>query len=640
MFNPENFDIYKKTKEPSPMLNPTEKKLEEIRESRLNILKSSENLPVSVIFGREIRKKLRETTEINGWPKAPDYLKNTKDFFSSVDQTVDEKWQEKAGEDQKSAADLLKEKTEKWLAKLPPEFKRENSDVTELLSDPDELKEKIRLKKFDVLEPLKKFLLDAWETIVMVSSERQLAQIALSKDWLKNMPDKAFENLEFNRAELTLQNDLASLVGKLIDHGYLKQGELNKFLTEENEGETEGVIGKKYVYSLPGKEGGFQPTPFKDVLPFELQRFQKDLEFLSSKTEKLIMEWKLPKSYRSLPDYLRQMAATYNSGETDKTKLYEKWRGLYQTNAELLKSGCPLVINPQEDAPLNIVSLEIRLGFCSQELKDLEKQSSVYTEVAYSLMDEIRHNQPEITSQLPAKIDLFITDQTYAFGPNLQSETLAESYHNQIFLHVNAVEDIAKKIEIPLLKKVFVKGEIDQQEYIRQAILEVARHEVAHQVLASEDEKVMKRIGESPEANILEELKAEAVGMKLIEDELPGLSETESKGILMAKIGTLFNYLVFRGGEEGSEGEDYHLCGVKIVNELLNTGVVKIENNKLTITDAKEGLETIIKIGNQVLDIYKNPDTTPRKVETYVNDLRKIKEASGLKRLIKVLKNK
>jgi len=616
--------------------NPVEKKLTEIKASRLDVFESPDRLPAAVTFGREIRTKLKETIETDGWPKAPDRPESTNGFFKLVDQTVADHWQQKVGDNQGSALDLLQHQTAGWLDQLTAEARAENPDVVESLTNPQKLEGMLCLKKLGALEPLRKLLPTAWETLIAVASERQLAQIALSKKWLNEMPDTAFAEMEFSRNELVLQNDLAALAGKLIDHGYLKQDELDKTFTEkEDDDKAAGVAGQKYIYSLPGQS---QATSFKDVLPFELQRLQKDLEFLAKKTEGLQKNNQLPESYLSLPAYLRQMAATYNSPEKDKNKLYQQWQNLYQANAELLKSGCPLVINPQEDNPFNVVGLEMRLGLCSPELKQLEQQSSNYSTAAYEIMQQIWKDRPNITNDPPAKADLFFSNQTYAFGPNVVGETMAESYHGQMFIHANAVETMAEQVELPLLHKMLPQEKIDQPTYIRQAILETARHELAHGILASDDEKVMAKVGESAATNVIEELKAETIGLKLVEQDLPQMPEAQAKQILLAKLGTLFNYLATKTGEKNSEGEDYYLCGVKLTSRLLETGAMKMENNALTIVDAKAGLKDIIKIGDEILDIYQSPKTTPKTINNYVNQVRKIKNTAEFKDFLKVLK--
>lgn len=608
---------------------------EQISQNRLDVLKTPEKLPSYILFGRNIRNKLKETVK-EGWPKAPEKINNVDDFSSRISQTVTEKWQEKSGAQNLSVIDLIEQRGRSWLAAMSEEQKQDYPEIVELLTNPLILEEKLKLQKLDVLEPLKKILPDAWKTIAIISSERQLAQIALAKRWLGGMPESAFQGSEFNKEELTINVDLAALVGKLIDHAYLKQGELS-YLNNGSKNNNQGKAGHKYLYTIINPENGqTEAVPFAKVFTFELQRFKKDMEYIAKKVEGLTAQGKLSQDYQLLPDYLQQLAATYCSMETDIDKLYEQWKNLYQKNAVLLESGCPQVINPQEDAPMNVVGLEMRLGLRSKNLQQLEKQSQLDIAVALKLSNKIIKENPQALAQLPpSSLKVFFNHQLFAFGPNLLSKTLAESYHNEMFIHTNEITKTAQKVEVPLLKKLFGDLPMSEAEYSQAALLETGRHEIAHQIMPLEDEVVLKRIGESHEANALEELKAETVSMKLVTENMEKLSDTELETILIAKLGTMLNYLINKSSEQGSEGESYYLCGAKIIHELLSHGLIKFDGQKITLENPQAAIKAIAEIGDNILDIYQNDKTKPATIRKYVEQLRKEVNTLDIQQLAK-----
>jgi len=60
---------------------------------------------------------------------------------------------------------------------------------------------------------------------------------------------------------------------------------------------------------------------------------------------------------------------------------------------------------------------------------------------------------------------------------------------------------------------------IDWGKYLEATIWDTASHEFGHGVMATEDEVVGQHLGISPEADIVEELKAETVGMRLLRED-------------------------------------------------------------------------------------------------------------------------
>ncbi len=615
-----------------------QEKLTEIQGNRMDVLQGE--APRSIFEARQIRKRLRNAVNIR-MPETPASADSEISFFDKVERAVFAVWSAEI-EDGESAQDFFAQKCGEWRTQLAAHDDEEDRELVEILSNPDELKEKLFAKRISQLESLREKLPEAWNALVMFSSEIQLAEVTLSRIWLKKMPDTAFEGSGFSKVELLLENELATLLGKLVDHGYLKQNELDIVLSNdesEHEGEDipHGEAGRKYLYRLPSETGEVAKS-LVDVLPVEIKRFSTSLERLADEVGTMLQGNFLDQRYAKFPSYLRHMSEMYASSETDKDKIYEGWKALYAANAELLKDGCPLVINPQEDDPFSVVGFELRLGLRSRELQQLEQQGTAYADRAYTILNEAAGNNPGLVREEPKRADVFLSNQTFAFGGNLSGVTLAESYHGQMFLHVNEVQRMAKETEIPALERT-LGIEIDREAYYKQAILETMRHEIAHGIFASEDAAVIDRMGESGEMNILEELKAETAGMGLLQEDLDTMTEEEAQMICLAKLGTEMQYVINKSSEEDSDGEDYYLCAVKILTELMKSGLLNMEGDRLKVENPKDAIRRIADIGDEVLELYKKQETTPHDVASYSQSLREMKSDADFVQLERLIKS-
>ncbi len=633
----------------SPKFTLPQDKLEDIKSSRLDVLKPPQNLPSYLLLGREVREKLKETVGDKGFPETPQNLNNLDEFFTGIESTVNQYW-DGSTEPEKSAQNVLKNECEKWAEqleklekaeKIDDDEKEEFNEVVSLLGNYDEVKKRLQEQNFSKLDPLKKWLPDAWYSLLATSSEIQLAQVVLGRKWSKELPDETLEKFQIKRAEIVLPFEFAAYIGKLIDHGYFKQEELSNEPGGEGESKYAEEKGNKYLYTpyLSQESTEAKKIPFSDIFSFEYKRFAEDLTHLAEKTEKQINNQELPETYQGLPDYLRQLAETYCSKEIDSDRLYEQWLNLYRSNAELLKNGCPLVINPQEDAPTNVVGIEMRVGFRPTNLQNLEKKSNAYAQTAFNLSEKILKRIPGTLEEEPEQAsDIFLNQQIFSFGTNLSSETLGENYHRQSFIPVNENEKTAIKNELPLLKKLFPNFSLDQKDYTNQAILETLRHELGHEILPSEDKKISRKIGQSAAANAIEELKAETVGMKLVMENMTDINAKELNDILLAKLGGALRYLKYKSSKAGTEDESYYLCGKEIIASLLANGTLKFDGSHLSITDARQGIVTISEIGDEILKLYQDKETKPKQIKGYISQIRNLKDDKSFNQLMETIK--
>jgi len=439
----------------------------------LKINKEQEDVPDYIKFGLKIRDALKAKIEKNGWPDLPNQerINVTEDIFESAKNEVNKTWEE-------SVKSLIESKAEEWKKDLKID-NPETRAAFDLLNNPEEFSKNFSLRQFGVLETLRAVNPRAWRTLVVASSERQLASIAIMEHWLKNGDNENLkticEKISLSPEELKLFVDTAAILGKYVDHAYVKQIELAD-----------------------------------------------------------------------------------SPGGSAETKLGE------------------------EDG--------------AQYLYDLYK--------------------------------------------NPKSEDIDIKTYSDIFPYTNAVSEVASANEVPLINKIFNENIIDVNEYSKAAVTETILHETGHNVLDYEDKKISKRIGKSFETGILEELKAETVGMKILYEtfkrgDLP--NGVDLKTQLLAKLGTNLDYLKNKSDKKAGAGEPYYICGATIFNSLFKKGLIIKKNSGYDIVSPEACIKEIAGIGDKVLSFYTNSETKPIDVKNYIRELRVAGQEHLIKDLIGIL---
>ncbi|MFA6304210.1 MAG: hypothetical protein WCV73_03780 [Patescibacteria group bacterium] len=601
--------------------------------SRVNVLDQEAKVPEYVEFGRNIRSLLKgqdqETGEIKtNWPECPKNLHNLEDLLIASQDAVTSEWE-------KVVAPLLQEKAQEWIASIPDD--EEHQDLIKLLANPQEFDNNIKTQQLGVLEGLKQFSPEAWRSLVLVSSERQLACLSLLRHWLKNdLSEDDLQKIGMTKVELEILLDAGGILGKYIDHAYVKQIEL----ADEPGGTSATKLGQKkgaeFIYDIYRSADGNEVDhkAFSTVFAGEWPKIVDGLKMLSHKVEALITEYKLPESYKKLPPYLDHLISIYASQETSPKKIFDLWNELDLKMNELAANGCPLMIIPgfcvgvTSDA--NKVDVELRLGFRTPEIKELEGLMDNFREIAQNILDG---HQDKLAKayKIPRMV---LNVQPFGFGSSLQLFTLAETGNNRMVSHVNLNNQMALKGHWPIIEKAFSMDDLNmtQEEYKEAINLETALHEIGHNVMPTEDEAVLKRVGGGADGTVLEELKAEGVGMlifmKSLEDKTPEEAEEAIKKEFFVKLITACDYLANNSSDKGSDGERYYYSGLAMIDRLLVSGAITMENGRYHIIDASKGVESIARLGQEILDrFYLSENSGKKEVKDYIGSLRKKKNA-------------
>ncbi|MCX6798447.1 MAG: hypothetical protein NTX66_04540, partial [Candidatus Falkowbacteria bacterium] len=379
---------------------------------------------------------------------------------------------------------------------------------------------------------------------------------------------------------------------------------------------------------------------YSDIFPYEWDKIESRLLSLSARVKNDVQEKKLPAYYEAYGSLLEKTANVYGSKVITPEILDKEWEDLYDIAKSVYDSDCPLMIIPQGCTSVageaGKIDAEIRLGLKTKETKQQEQGLNKFTQIAQEMLSVYDVGLDK--SRPVPKVNL--NYQPWAFGPNLYWQTRGESGESQILSHTNAVSEVAIAKELPLVEKVFDRKNISDEQYARASVVETVLHETGHCVIEYTDKKVAKRIGKSFEVDILEELKAESIGMKILAEamkrgELP--TEIDIKAQLLAKLGANLDYLKNKSSEKASSGEPYYICGVAIISNLLDKRLIVKNNSTYEISDPEACIKEIASLSDEILPFYTNDETKPADVKNYIKKLRNRGQEPLIKDFIKDL---
>ncbi len=607
----------------------------ERRKSTLDARTPRHELGESVQVSRHIREALDATIEQEGWPEVPSQLSSPESLFDAAHAAVTERWQQ-------VVTPLLSENSAGWVERLRKTDGAE--DMIDMLENPTALEAKMQIRQFGLLESMRQSVPEAWQTLVLASSERQLAAVATVREWLKKMTPEQVAETGMTKPELELFTDIAAVLGKYLDHAYAKQIALADAPGGSEKTKRGDEKGAKYfydVYSSPESDD-IDVLTYTQVFPYEWPKIKTRLEAVAEKVNRLLAVKQLPQSYSELPAFLTQMAATYGSESVDPKVLDEQWRGLMKRMRELAQNGCPIMLVPQACPSVagdaDKVDVEMRLGLRTPEVREQETGYEVFRREAMEL------NQESATAlnELPTVPPLIMNYQPLAHGPNLYWMTRGEADSERIMSHTNAIRDVARTTEQPLAQKLLGNLTIDTSAYEKAAAGETITHEFAHKAIPASDNAVNKRIGGGHNKTIVEEIKAVTGSMHLVDrvakkGALPKTVDLEVQ--LLAKIGTTASYFVNKSDAVGSSGEPYYLAGVAVYDRLLRDGLLSPSaGGSYELGPVAECVEKIGLVGREIMDMYASDNTTPETISAYVEGLRARKNSPEIQALIRAVK--
>ncbi|MBN2585620.1 hypothetical protein JXA59_03170 [Patescibacteria group bacterium] len=614
--------------------------------NRMDVLHPIEHLPESVKFARELREDLKSFVEAEGWPECPENIASVEDLFAVGRAVVTECWKQSAGK-------RLAKKCRSW-AKQIDDKDEEGRAAKQLLQQPAKLEEALRIQQLGALETIREEQPEAWRTLVMVSSERQLAVLALVRHWVKEqLSDEQLEKTGFNRDEVELFLDFSAVLGKYIDHAYVKQIEIADIpggqdatpLDKQHRRKTgeDELGGAEYLYDyriVPEgqKNSVIRVKTYSEVFPFEWPKIVSRIEALARRTGSLLEQGRLPEKYQGLSEYLQHVAELYGSDMHTAQGLDDLWEKLYDEGAKLAEQGCPLMLIAQGNTgsgEADKVDVELRFGLQTSETRATQGVFRKFGQIARQLNKQYADSLDE----LPPAQKIVLNTQPLAFGPNLYWMTRGETSETKVVIHADPVVKVAAMKELPLLEKLKLVSSADAESYKMAALTETVLHEFGHTVMPTEDEQIEKRIGSY---DAIDELKADTVGILLFAQGMEQYSTLKkiAERQLIAKLGTIATYLTSKSSKANSDGEPYYLAGAAQLIVLLDRGALQEIDGRYVITDAKAGIEVLANLGSEILSrFYVDKTSTPEAVAEYFEGLRSLKQDPRLKRFVSTLRD-
>ena len=598
---------------------------------RVEIHTPREVLPRYSDLALEIRDALKQSVAEQGWPDVPTDFAGVEDFFGRASRTTALIWQKTAGELIKGALEKIKD----GLTKVEG-----GNQLDTFYLEPDRFEAQLAIQQINMLEPMRELDSEAWRTLLAISSERQLSRIALVHHWYTQMQESDFEKLGINKDELKILLSLGAIEGKHFDQAYMKQVEYadqpgGKAGTEFGEKE-----GAEYLYDLPSADGKeIDPKTYAEMFPKEWERITNRFQSIGEEVERLLFAGRLGEEYRDLPKYLFLLANASGSNEKDPEAMKKLWEEVDRQQKLLTESGCPIIpvcmgaASVTGDAGKIDVELrvELRKSTSSSDIKEKQEVLDLYRQTAAELNGEYASLLEEETPIPP----VYYTFQPFAFGPNLHWNTAAETSEKQIICHSNIIIENAVITEIPMLRRIFPEETFSDLDYKEAIILETVLHELAHAVVPQSDERVKSRLGERKNADVLEEIKADIVGMLVLKrsDEKHPLEESELRMQLIAKLGAIIEYLT-SSSMTGEMGQAYYYAGLLEIKELVDKGVIEPSGSGYRIVDYRKGIDILAAKGVEILErLYLDDASDKARVEEFLKDIPSIIDEPSVQKL-------
>lgn len=601
-------------------------RLDPLKEDRLADSDAPEQTKKIATTSLQTGDKIRAELKKSEIPEAPTDTNSPAEFFTKVQETVAREWNART---EKRITKLQR----KWIGSIETEGKYPKGVIEQTfptLFDISRLNEAIQLQQLGNLEALSEISPAIWRDLLALAQEKSFAEIELARAWAK----------QIGNPEIEIATDIAVLTGKYANQAYFKQMELaaTEGGTEKDEvlQDTEGA---ERLFGLPN--GKVQTYP--ETFPLEISRIAKRLEMVAAKTEQYLVEDQLPESYRSFPEYLRAYAAAYSSQEKDPQTLAKTWEALFTMRDNLIREGCPIILIPQRTAAVmgdaNKIDFEMRIAFASSKDDPLQQEFTEFSKAEAALNSQHK----DILSEKELEpTEVSINYQTFGSGPNLFYLTPAEE-GEIIMHHRNTIESKVERNELQHFRKLFPAEQFDMEIQKRASSIEDGLHELGHNILPkTTNQTIVKRTGQGNEQAIIEELKAETAGIKVLQERYDNqVPEEIARRQFISKIGVQLDALANKPDDEGSFGGRYHWAAVKIIAELLDQDIIQEAADPAqgyTITDPQKGLQTIAKIGDEVLTLYADTSTTPDTISSYYQSFKGKKEDPKFQKFLAALK--
>lgn len=588
----------------------------------------------SVLLSRVIADRLK--TSLDREPSLPPARVGTlEDLIGASRETITGRWQ-------REIAPMLSREIASWIPDISKDEK--SAHVVDVLSKPHDTEAKMAIRQFSDLDTLRQTNPDVWYSLVRVSMARQNAELDVLSRWTDTLAPSMFERLGTTKDGFSLGIELAKITGPLVNETFLAQMMRADSAHGSDTTPHTGVLGAQYVYEVKNDDGSYTRVPYIDMFPDTWPLLVERLKALSEKTAKLVKEHRVPADYIELSRYLSLIAETYGSKETDFPKVYALWQKLEHATHAYLLSNCPITISTQEYSYVTgdsgKVDAELRIGLETPKTKAYEYMLMPYQRISQKMAQG--YNQALSKPSMPIKVRF--QEMVYGTGSNTFWRTQGQSNDKTIDVYIDSGEDVARHMVLPIYEKIFGK-KLDARSvdtFIRNYVESLAVHELGHTVLSVNDEAIYSRTGSGMGSNVIEELKADVIGMNIFWEHMKESWDMDhARRMLEVLVTYSLEYILNRTSADGHGTSMYGDGGVVILSHLLNAGALtKNAVGLYEITDPSKGFASLLGVSEYICALYADPKTTPARVEQYAQYLKKHAENEKVKELIAFARGK
>lgn len=454
---------------------------------------------------------------------------------------------------------------------------------------------------------------ELWRQFVGYISEKEIATIEYAKEKLDGLSEDAIKDFALSRGEIELYLNLSLAVQKIIDPAYIHQLALEDFQDGKKLGPNAKILGYEYLYN--------ENTPYIDIFTEEFTNLVDTLEFYSANILTRIEDGVLPDGYRLLARYLHNLASNFGSKETDHEILLASWRNINTEYISLVQSGCPIILTPWGfSIDSNHIGIELMVTI------NLDKSSYWYeTSQEYlNIVSGYTKNYDPDFKTIP-----FIHQYVFARnGINMPWSGTACAGESYIVFYDNENDDLGYSIYRSYYHE-FLTGTTSEERFSIVRGVNTIAHETGH-LGRMLDEDLYKKMGLGAAIGKLDEAKADTMAnlFFLLKDPHSPSFEITGEEFIEQYI---IDYVDELRSSIGHEDEDigitwYGFSAKLILYRLFECGAIIWEGERVRIVDGDLGVRSLADVGQEIFELYGDPNFTQSSVKAYVATIEQLAE--------------
>lgn len=485
------------------------------------------------------------------------------------------------------------------------------------LKNSELFEKKMRIRQFSEMDSLRKTNPDAWYKIVRASMERQNAEIDMFVKAIEGMDESEFNGFGMNKQEVLLTCEIAQLVRDPINESFLRQMEIAD--KEGGSAKTPNSNNPDATYVWEEQIGEeWKMMTYNEKFHPMYDSLVQSITALREKITGLLSDNKIREGYLELNNLLERNQRIFESKNPTISTQRELWKDMYNLYSQFSVADCPTNATTSSYAyacrDAHKVDSEFRVGIKTNKTKELQDAVVPLQDIGFELAKQY---DPHLTLK-SKRITIQIADLILGAGSNTFWATQAEAGEGSIVGYLDVTDNVFKNMTLPFYEKVFGNkpSEAKREALIQDDYIMLFSHELGHTIVPSDDDAIAKRVGAGEGLNILEELKADTLSLKLISQSIDNKKDSSErkKTILENMTIMCLDYINNRDSGDAFGTGMYSRSGRIILSTLLESGALVKNEENFEIVDSSKGFEELIKLGDGICNMYVAETTTPETI--------------------------